>query len=523
MILKEAYIENFGKLHNQTVTFAPGINVICGENEAGKSTLQEFITAMLFGMEPKRGRNPENDTYRRYEPWNAASYYCGRLRFEVEGRPFSLTRNFYHKEKTAKLWNEADGEQLSVEFGDLSMLIGDLSRSAYQNTWCIGQTGAVTGNELTALLSEYLTNLENTGEASISFAQAQKHLEWRGKEIRKEKKTLLSEKEKETEKLRVEERVLAEDIQKLTEQSGQEKIRHDLAMQALMREEKRAGQKKRDHRRLRPSAVGVICGMAAVFHLFLFGKYPAAVWYAAEALLFVLTLAAVWMEYREKRHLDLRKGKNAEVIEAVYLRKQQEEMQRHQALEQALAEQKDDKELRLSNVRDAISEAGLKNSGEVQNEKKEQALLLAQQTLQSLCGVMALEEKERLYASASRILFEITGGRYRRLCFDEAMQIVVYEKERKIPVSALSRGTIEQVYLAVRIALGEVISGEPMFFSFDEAFAFYDEERLAAVLEYLGRQPAQSLIFSCTPRELDILQKHHIPYHRIVLHTGGGI
>ncbi|MEI3178463.1 MAG: hypothetical protein V8S31_09280 [Lachnospiraceae bacterium] len=37
-----------------------------------------------------------------------------------------LKRNFYHKEKTAELKNEADGEQLSVEFGDLSMLLGEL-------------------------------------------------------------------------------------------------------------------------------------------------------------------------------------------------------------------------------------------------------------------------------------------------------------------------------------------------------------------------------------------------------------
>ena len=145
MILKEAYIENFGKLHKEEIVFRPGINVICGGNEAGKTTLAEFLSAMLFGLEPKRGRNQKNDAYRRYEPWNAASYYCGSLRFEIEDRPFVLKRNFYHKEKTAELKNEADGEQLSVEFGDLSMLLGELGRSAYENTWCIGQTGAVTG------------------------------------------------------------------------------------------------------------------------------------------------------------------------------------------------------------------------------------------------------------------------------------------------------------------------------------------------------------------------------------------
>ena len=236
MILKEAYIENFGKLHNKEIVFRPGINVICGGNEVGKTTLAEFLSAMLFGLEPKRGRSQKNDTYRRYEPWNAASYYCGSLRFEIEDRPFVLKRNFYHKEKTAELKNEADGEQLSVEFGDLSMLLGELGRSAYENTWCIGQTGAVTGDELADILREYLSNLENTGEADISLLLAQKNLEQRGKEIRREKKALLEEKESRVEKLRVEEQLLTGDMEKLEEQTGHEAIRHDLKIQALMRE-----------------------------------------------------------------------------------------------------------------------------------------------------------------------------------------------------------------------------------------------------------------------------------------------
>ena len=181
-----------------------------------------------------------------------------------------------------------------------------------------------------------------------------------------------------------------------------------------------------------------------------------------------------------------------------------------------------DKELRRDNVREAIREAMQKGSAEAEIEKKEQALLLAQQILGESSGGMSEEAKEKLYASASRILSEITGGRYVSLKFDDAMRIVLSDSKKEIPVDALSRGTIEQVYLAVRIAIAAVLSDEPMFYSFDEAFAFYDEDRLAAVLAYLGRQPQQSLIFTCTTREEDILKKNDIPYHRIVLHTGGG-
>ena len=51
MIIREANIGKFGKLENQKYQFAPQINVIYGANESGKSTLMQFLKAMLFGLE----------------------------------------------------------------------------------------------------------------------------------------------------------------------------------------------------------------------------------------------------------------------------------------------------------------------------------------------------------------------------------------------------------------------------------------------------------------------------------------
>ena len=94
MQINEAKIFNFGKLQNCSFQFAPGINVIYGENEAGKSTLSAFLKGMLFGMEKGRGKAADNP-YRRYEPWHAPAFYSGSLRFTVDGKPFYLERNFY--------------------------------------------------------------------------------------------------------------------------------------------------------------------------------------------------------------------------------------------------------------------------------------------------------------------------------------------------------------------------------------------------------------------------------------------
>lgn len=56
MKITELYIKNFGRFSEQHFYIKDGVQVIYGENEYGKSTLQAFIRAMLFGMERGRGK-----------------------------------------------------------------------------------------------------------------------------------------------------------------------------------------------------------------------------------------------------------------------------------------------------------------------------------------------------------------------------------------------------------------------------------------------------------------------------------
>ena len=50
MIIRKLNIKNFGKVHDKTLEFSPGINVLYGENESGKTTIHTFIKSMLFGL-----------------------------------------------------------------------------------------------------------------------------------------------------------------------------------------------------------------------------------------------------------------------------------------------------------------------------------------------------------------------------------------------------------------------------------------------------------------------------------------
>ena len=75
MIIRQLNIKNFGKIHDKTLEFSPGINVLYGENESGKTTIHTFIKSMFFGLTRMRGKAARNDTYSTYEPWENPGQY----------------------------------------------------------------------------------------------------------------------------------------------------------------------------------------------------------------------------------------------------------------------------------------------------------------------------------------------------------------------------------------------------------------------------------------------------------------
>ena len=61
----------FGRLRDETLQLAPGVNVIWGPNEAGKSTWHAALYAGLCGMRRGRGRAraEDSDFQERHKPW----------------------------------------------------------------------------------------------------------------------------------------------------------------------------------------------------------------------------------------------------------------------------------------------------------------------------------------------------------------------------------------------------------------------------------------------------------------------
>ena len=167
MKIQELRLDNFGKFTDRSIRIGDGVNILYGENESGKSTLHTFIKGMLFGMERGRGRASLHDTFSTYQPWKNPGYYSGALRFESGGKIFRIDRNFDKNAKKSELLCEDDGEQLSVEDGDLEVVLGGLNAGSYENTVSIGQLRIETGQPLAAEFKNYATNYYAAGNSEI--------------------------------------------------------------------------------------------------------------------------------------------------------------------------------------------------------------------------------------------------------------------------------------------------------------------------------------------------------------------
>ena len=101
----------------------------------------------------------------------------------------------------------------------------------------------------------------------------------------------------------------------------------------------------------------------------------------------------------------------------------------------------------------------------------------------------------------------------------EKMQGLIIENKygEYIPAELLSIGTIDQLYLSLRLSMIDDLSTEKMPIILDEAFAYYDDERLQNILKFLNEnmKEHQVIIFTCTKREQEILNKLDIQYNLV--------
>ena len=189
---------------------------------------------------------------------------------------------------------------------------------------------------------------------------------------------------------------------------------------------------------------------------------------------------------------------------------------------QSLAQGSTEQASAIEQVTSSISEVTSRTKQNA-DEAKEAETLVNQAKEEAIAGT---DEMNKMMSAmqditeASENISKITNGKYNNILFnDEQGLIVELPNGNYVSADRLSIGTIDQIYLSLRLASIDEISNEKLPIILDEAFAYFDDIRLENIMLFLSKEfkDRQIIIFTCTTRELRILQNNNIEFNFIEL------
>ncbi len=642
MILEKLYIDGFGKFSDYSLNFSPSIQILYGENEAGKSTIHAFIQAMLYGI-PKGASKKE--VFFQYRPFSKALGFGGSLTFSHQGKSYCVQRDFLQGGE-AHITILPQGEKLFEGESFLQSVLSPFSLESFKNTVSIRQLKSSTEREMVYELQAMLSNFQESGNVELNPQAALDYLEQEEARLRekmipdatKRYSGLLGEVKNTHRSLSLLE---AEEAQSSEEKSPKGLAPKEAIIEATNREESLELQQKvaeieetreewnrlssllekeglnnkeellleqekmlqylsheQEEKELGKSSIflyPLFCFFALCFAVlttlsFLYAYTSVALprfpffsmgfsaylypFFCAFLLFLLLALSQRriftqqqrWVkqekrefeEIRAKRNIstflqfqnsskeELREegssytqakvlqyyntllekwGEKEELEKSLALLEESYQKEKNLWLETSYKEkQKEQREELLRQYGILQNKADLIRPSLEANEKlqeKREALLEAKERIRQIAGEIRKSFAFHLNEDCGKALSEITGGRYDSLWIDEQLHIYVNAKEGFFPLEQASTGTIDQLYLALRLSMALLLQREnrdllPLLF--DDSFAMYDEKRLAASIGYLKKAyPAQILLFTCHHREEKILKELGTPFEQAEL------
>ena len=135
------------------------------------------------------------------------------------------------------------------------------------------------------------------------------------------------------------------------------------------------------------------------------------------------------------------------------------------------------------------------------------ALEMAQDALREATTNLQRRFAPRISKRAQELFGKLTGGRYQRITLDQELSLHTSAEDEDTLRSSQWRsdGTVDQLYLALRLAVAEELTPEaPLVL--DDALVRFDDRRLKVALEILkeAAQNKQVILFTCQSREMNL-------------------
>ena len=175
MIIEKINIKSFGMITDMTLEFSDSINVIEGQNEAGKSTIAAFIKYMLYGFDNTDDKENLSERNRRIN-WVTGNAQ-GSMNVRVKDKRYLITRSTFLVESNSREAYKEDSAIIDLETGapvfgrvPAGEVFFGVDRDLFDNTAFVGQIGDSRINEDS--VKESIENILFSGSEKINNQRA---------------------------------------------------------------------------------------------------------------------------------------------------------------------------------------------------------------------------------------------------------------------------------------------------------------------------------------------------------------
>ena len=548
MEIKNIKINNYGTLKQKEINLENNINIIYGKNESGKSTLLNYLKNIFYGIS-KNKNGKEISDYEKYLPW-VGEEFSGKIKYQLNnGNTFEIFRDF--NKKNPIIFNQ-DLKDVSSDF-KIDKKDGNqyfyeqtgIDEKTYISTIMSLQQEVVLNNQNQNILIQKLSNIMGTGEDKVSFQKAMERLNKKlveevgtsrtqdrpinivqnrmekvasdlktKKEVQTNKEMLQEKKDNLMEKLKCEEEK-NNNLNKLNllfNKFSIELEKNNLKNKRIKNEEniekEKIDKELKEKITILNSEINLLEEDTK--------KLEKEIKQEKEDIIFKFNLDKqdiskeleinINIEEKDKIEKELEYSNKKIVEYKLELNGlKYEENEVNDKLEDSIS-----KEEEYENLQEQLDEL----------EEKNKYILATKELLEKAYEKMKNNVTPKFTQNLSNIASNISNGKYKKVIFDEEKGLVVeLETGEYISANRLSIGTIDELYLSLRLSMIDEISSEKMPIILDEAFAYFDDERLKNCLIFLAEQSEkhQIIILTCSNRERQILDSVNIKYNLVEL------
>ena len=620
MKINNLKINGFGKIENKEINLNNKINLIYGENEAGKTTLLKFISGMFYGVSKNKNKKEFSD-FEKYKPWQAEEF-SGKMEYSLDNNnTYEIFRDFTKKNPKIYFNSEDISKNFTIDKNKGNQFFYEqtgIDETSFITTTLIEQKSVVLDTSEQSILTQKIANILSTGEENISYKKTieklnKKIIEEIGTErtigrpinlinekinkINQEKNNLekiilnideLEKKEKNIKNKIKEKEIkinLLKEIKKINEENNLEeekiKINNNLKEEEKIKInnlEKKI--KENEINKKNNNLISIIIFILLIILniiLFIF-KINKIINIALIATTLVFIAFAIFKTIKNNKKIKEKNKKQKKYLTEIEIiknninkiqknidKKNEEKIEKEKIeknkikntykneideneINYLLEENKNEINNILDNLNNEISslkiqlhtneidynniikksekKAKLEEQLEGSLEEKEEleklsnSINIAKIAIENAYNKMKNEITPKFTKNLSNIVGKISNNKYNKINFIDGQGLIVeLENGEYVNANKLSIGTIDQLYLSLRLSAMQEITQEKMPIILDETFAYYDNERLENILKYINEnyKDNQIIIFTCSNREKEILDKNEIKYNYINL------